>query len=198
VRQPLGNAAYYILSDGKEASASVKLDFGVGPDSDAENAEPQPVQARPLEPTPTAVEGTWHSAAPGARLTDIGNGEFRLRFNGQSWNGGIDKTQWIADGVLSTSMPVGNKEYCVWRPGLPDQLNKLLEKIGSDSLLYSLSFRKDLRSATSAIFEIENGNGLMVATMLCYFPGTQTPAELTVNRWISVVGTHVAIDVRHE
>jgi hypothetical protein len=198
VKQPLGNAAYYILSDGKEASASVKLDFGGGPDSAAEKAEAQPDQARTLELTPTAVEGTWHPAAAGARLSDIGDGEFRLRFNGQSWNGRIDKIQWIADGVLSTSMPVGNQEYCVWRPGLPDQVNKLLEKIGDDSFLYSLSFRKDLRSATSGIFDIESGNGLMVATMECYFPRSQTPAELTVNRWLSVVGTHVAIEVRRD
>lgn len=197
LRQPLGNAAYYILSDGKEASASVKLDFDSGSDSATEKSEPQPVHAPTPEPTPTAVEGTWHPAASGARLSDIGDGEFRLHFNGQSWNGRIDKTQWIADGILSNSMPVGNKEYCVWRPNMPDQV-KLLETIGDDSLLYSLSFRKDLRSATSGIFEIENGNGLMVATMQCYFPQSQTPSELTVNHWISVVGMLVAIEVRRE
>ncbi len=62
-RQPLGNAAYYILSDGKEASATVKLMFGAGAEADR------------------AAEKNWTLTALPLHMVDVGNDEFRLRFN---------------------------------------------------------------------------------------------------------------------
>src|SRR5262249_594736 len=72
-KQPLGNAAYYILSDGKEAGSTVKLTFGpdVVPDKDAGAPPPSPVkQAARENPVPEwhHPEAVWQAPEPQARL----------------------------------------------------------------------------------------------------------------------------------
>src|SRR5262249_8258526 len=51
---------------------------------------------------------------------------------------------------------------------------------------YSLGLRKDLQSTTSSVFEIQD-NGVVIATLRCYFAQSQTPADLTIGRWLSIV-----------
>jgi hypothetical protein len=203
VRSSLGSAAYYILSDGKEASSSVKLNFGGDADSNsnerASKSDPLDDQRR-TPATPKPPENAWQPAAPDARLTYVADDEFRLVFNRQTWNGRIDKPQMLVDGTLSNFVPgspaAGNKEYCVWRPGVPAQANQLLDAAATEGFGYSLEFRKDLQSATSSVFEIQGDNGFVVGTLQCYFPLSRTPADLTVSRWASIVGKQVELDVR--
>jgi hypothetical protein len=200
-RQPLGNAAYYILSDGKEATSTVKLNFGGDADSTSNTPEAQRAQPTASEPEKT-TERTWRPAVSEARLRDIGDDEFMLRFNLQTWNGRIDTPQLLADGSLSnfapTTLPGGDKEYCVWRPGFPGQVNQLLEKAADAPFIYSLGFQKDLQSATCGVFEIQSNNGFIVGTLECYFPQSQTPADITLTRWVSIVGRHIELDVRRQ
>jgi hypothetical protein len=208
-RASLGSAAYYILSDGKEASSSVKLDFGSDVDSSSNdagsrsNSNPNSDKAGDQQRFPQLAkppENAWQPAPADARLTYIADDEFRLRFNPQTWATRIDKPQMLADGNLSafvaTSLPARNKEYCVWRAGLPAQVNQLLSAAASETFGYSLSFRKDLQSAMSSIFEIQGDNGIVAGTLQCYFPQSQTPADLTIGRWMSIVGKQIELDVR--
>jgi len=120
--------------------------------------------------------------------------------NKQAWIGRIDKPQMIADGNLAaaatTSSTMRNKQYCMWRPGLPAQVNQLLEPNATDSFGYTLSFRKDVQMAVSSIFEIQGDSGTVAATLECYFPQSQTPADLTIGRWLSIVGKLVRLDIR--
>jgi hypothetical protein len=200
VKPTRGSAAYYILSDGKEASSTVRLNFGG--DADAASNDTDSVDKADNQPKITQVpkirENDWQPAASDTRLTYVADDEFRLIFNPQTWNGRIDRPQMLADGSLlnSTSPPARNKEYCVWRPGLPAQVNRLLDTAAKESFGYSLGFRKDLQSATSSIFEIQTEGGAVVATLQCYFPQSQTPADLTIGRWLSIVGKHIELDVR--
>ena len=203
VRPSAGSAAYYILSDGKEASASVKLDFGGGADSASNNNESKPDKTeddRRVSQPPKLPENAWQPAPPGARLTYIADDEFKLIFNRETWNGRIDKPQLLADGNLSNLVPASpqprNKEYCVWRPGLPAQVNHLLEATAGEAFGFTLEFRKDLQSATSSVFEIQGDNGFVAATLQCYFPQSQTPADLTISRWLSIVGKQIELDIR--
>jgi len=203
VQQSLGSAAYYILSDGKEASSSVKLDFGDGADASAKGTESTSTKTEDKQRRPQALkppQNAWQPAASDARLIYIADDEFRLRFNPQTWTGLIDKAQMLADGNLSTflatSVPARNKEYCVWHPSLPVQVNQLLEAAKNEGFGYSLGFRKDLQSVTSGIFEIQGDNGVVAGTLQCYFPQNQTPADLTIGRWVSIVGKHIALEVR--
>jgi hypothetical protein len=208
VKQSLGSAAYYILSDGKEASSSVKLNYGGdsdsasnSADSKSNNVDKDKREDQPRTPPPAKTPGNaWQPAPSDARLTYIADDEFRLRFNPQTWGGRIDKPQMLVDGNLSnfvpTSLPARNKEYCVWRPGLPAQVNLLLDAAAGEAFGYSLEFRKDLQSATSSIVEIQSDNGIVVGTLQCYFPQSQTPADLTIARWVSIVGKQIELDVR--
>ena len=91
--------------------------------------------------------------------------------------------------------PARSKEYCLWRPGLPAQVNQLLDP-ANESFNYSLGFRKDLQSAMSSIFEIQSDNGVVVGTLQCFFPQSQTPADITLARFASTVGKSVELDVR--
>ena len=201
----LGSAAYYILSDGKEASSSVKLDFGRDADSSSTaspeaNNSPRKVDDRGRFPQPARQpENVWQPAAADARLSLIADDEFRLIFNKQTWTGRIDKPQMIADGNLVVAAPpssaMRNKQYCVWRPGLAAQVNQLLESTAGDAFGYSLSFRKDLQSTITSIFEIQGDNGI-AGTLECYFPQSQTPADLTIGRWITTIGKQIELDVR--
>ena len=177
-----GNSAYYILSDGKEASSSVKLSFG-GAETTELVAEPAP------EP---AADTRWRAAAPQARLVDIAANEFRLQFNPQAWKGRTDKAQLLSGGTISdfpaTATPGLDREYCVWRPGAPGK--------AGDDVLYTLAFRKEVQSAISAVFEMENSAAVRLGTLQCYFPTSQTPADVSVSRWLSIVGTRIALEVR--
>jgi hypothetical protein len=200
VKPTRGSAAYYILSDGKEASSTVRLNFGGDVDATShetdsgDKADNQPKIAQ----VPRLRENDWQPAPSDARLTYIADDEFRLLFNPQTWNGRIDKPQMLADGSLlnSASPPARNKEYCAWRPGVPAKVNRLLDAAAKESFGYSLGFRKDLQSATSSIFEIQDDGGAVVATLQCYFPQSQTPADLTIGRWLSIVGKQIELDAR--
>ena len=199
----LGSAAYYIMSDGKEASSSVKLDFGR--EADSPSATPSEADNTPgklddrgrFPQPPKQPENAWQPAVSDARLSLIADDEFRLIFNKQAWIGRIDKPQMIADGNLAaaatTSSTMRNKQYCMWRPGLPAQVNQLLEPNATDSFGYTLSFRKDVQMAVSSIFEIQGDSGTVAATLECYFPQSQTPADLTIGRWLSIVGKHIEL-----
>ena len=208
-RSSLGSSAYYILSDGKEASSTVQLDFGDNRDSTASdagsgsNSKPYSDKGEDQQRVPPVAkppENAWQPAPADARLTTIADDEFRVRFNPQTWAGRIDKPQMVAGGSLSalvaTSLPARNKEYCLWRPGLPAQANQLLGAAASEAFSYSLGFRKDLQSAMSSIFEIQADIGVVAGTLQCFFPQSQTPADLTIGRWISIVGKQIELDVR--
>jgi hypothetical protein len=212
-RQALGNAAYYIFSDGREASSSVKLSFGDAPVDAADSHTPatpapspqsarvpNPARAPEREPAipPAAAQRSWQPAASQTRLVSVGQGEFRLRFKPESWTGRIGKPQLLSAQMLSdfveTSPPARNREYCVWRPGMPDLAAHLLEKSAADDVVYSTEFRKTLQSVSAVMFEMQNDTGLALGTLECFFPQNQTPADVTVARWVSIVGTHLELD----
>ena len=197
-RPSLGSAAYYILSDGKEASSSVKLSFGGDVDS---TPEPPAPTAQPHAPEPDIVPAktTWTPAASQARLVDVGKGQFRLRFNSHTWSGRIEKPQLLTAEMLldsAASKPTPNKAYCAWRPASQSLAKQLLEKPDDGTAIYSLEFKKDRPSVISALFDVQNENGRALGVLQCDFPQSQTPADVTVSRWISVVGKHIELEVR--
>src|SRR5262249_10095267 len=95
---PFGASAYSILSDGKEASSNVKLMFGATPDSTAEPPAPRTNEREPAadrRPAATPEARPWQTPASQVRLVDIGENEFRLRFNVDAWKGKIGQAQLI-------------------------------------------------------------------------------------------------------
>jgi hypothetical protein len=194
-KQPLGNAAYQILSDGKEASSSVKLTFG----DDVEpkgRVVPAPAPAPAPAPVPASPQpsDSWLPAPPQAKLVDVSQDEFRLSFNAEA-RARIGSPQFLTAQTISAFVPesVGrDREYCVWEP-------LSTAPFGSDSALFSLGFSKSAQSVISAVFTVQALTGSPIATLHCYFPQSQTPADITVARWTAIVGTHITLESRrHE
>lgn len=193
---PFGASAYSILSDGREAYSSVKLSFGTSADSTAK----PPDAPTPDPPTPDqspAQVRAWRASASQAKLVEIGQSEFRLRFNAETWKGKIGGPQLVANGVLSdigTSFtPPRGKDYCSWRPRMPAQVNQLLDSSRLDSILQSLEFKKEAQSGISAIFEMQNDAGMALGALQCVFLSTQTPTELTAGKFLSIVGSSIEL-----
>src|SRR5262249_5276416 len=159
----LGSAAYYLLSDGREASSIVKLTF--------EDA---------IEPRIRASEVRWVTAADQRSLPEIASTEFRLHFNTALWN--VDNTpQRVVNGrlselALSTS---SNGDYCAWFP---------VASISIPSDVPStLTIRKEAGPAISAAFELDEGRR-RPGMLYCRFSSSEDPASISVGRWRSIVG----------
>ena len=196
---PFGASAYSILSDGKEAYSSVKLSFGTPADSTAKSPDTPTPEQRPTPDQSPAQARAWRATASQARLVEIGQSEFRLRFNAETWKGKIGQPQLVANGILSdigTSFtPPRGKNYCAWRPRMPAQVNQLLDSSRTDSIVQSLEFKKDVQSAVSAIFEMQNDAGTALGALQCVFLSSQTPTDLTAGMFLSIVGSSIGLEV---
>jgi hypothetical protein len=184
-----GSSAFSILSDGKEASSSVKLSFGDSADSRSVPAEKPPEE-------PPVARRTWQPASSSAKLSEVGQREFRLSFNPQVWTAKIGQAQWIAGGnVTSGSSPAPRSgDYCAWRPRSAGEAVQLLDPSKGESNIYSIGFTRELQS-TSATVEIQGESGSAVGVLQCFFQRIQTPSDVTVAMWRSAVGQAVVLEV---
>ena len=190
-----GSSAYSILSDGKEALTSVHLSFGEAePDKPATSSR-QPVrdEAPPRDAVPVS-SGTWRPVSAQTRLIDAGLNRFILRFKPETWKGKIDKAQLVQDGMLASLTVVPrNKDYCAWRPRAQGAVGQLLEPSSAESTIHTLEFRKDAQSVV-AVFGLESDSGAALGSLQCSFSQSQTPADVTVARWLSIVGSSIALE----
>ncbi|HEY2380626.1 MAG TPA: hypothetical protein VGK48_05530 [Terriglobia bacterium] len=196
-----GSSAYSILSDGKEASSSVHLSFG-DTEPEKETTVPRPDDGvrndrrndrQPEFPPLAPASPSWRPAPAQANLSETGDSEFRLRFKPEAWKGRIDKAQLIEDGTLpGSSLPPRNKDYCMWRPSAATLANKLLEPAPAPTV-QTMQFRKDPQGVV-AVIEMDNDSGSAVGSLQCFFAQARTPADITVARWLSIVGSSVVLE----
>src|SRR5262245_4966767 len=184
--------AYYILSDGREASSTVNLSF--------ENAPPVPTTAEPERETSLQSRNTddvWDAVPSQSRLVDVGNAEFRLRFDPATWTGRIGKPQLIERRTVSAlvigSAPLRTRENCVWQPVSATQGDLHLARSLGLETLYTRGFQKQASSGISVSFDMESSSG-RIGGLQCYFPQIQTPADVTVGQWNSIVGSNIVIE----
>jgi hypothetical protein len=187
-----GSWAYYIFSDGREASSTVNLSFTDTPQV-PKTPEPQP----DVTPAQNAA-AAWETVPPQSRLVDVGDREFRLRFDPAIWTARIGKPQAIENRTVSAftvgSTPSRTQDNCVWQPVASTQTNRLLAGIDGETL-FTLGFQKRASSGISVSFDIDGSSG-RIGSLQCYFPQRQTPADVTVRQWDSIVGSNIAIEVR--
>jgi hypothetical protein len=185
--------AYYIFSDGREASSTVNLSFKDMP-TVPKTAEPQ--SAAPT-PAPSA-DTQWEAVQPQSRLVDVGDREFRLRFDPAIWTPRIGKPQLIENSAVSPfavgSTPSRTRDNCVWQPVAPTQANRLLAGIEGETL-FTLGFQKRGSSGISVSFDADGSAG-RIGSLQCYFPQSQTPADVTVRQWNAIVGSNIVLEVR--
>ncbi len=193
-----GASAYFILSDGKEASSSVKLMFG---DSDGSR---QPVEDKSGVAGPTdtnAVDSrdalTWEAPDSDERIVDVMREEFRIRFTMQSWTNRIGAAQVLSAKRLSsleTAKPSDGADYCIWLPAAPAAARRLL---ADDAVAYVVTpHDQDAQSATSITVKFNSPDGVHLGTLRCIFPRAPSAATIDFRRWLLTVGEHLSIEVK--
>jgi hypothetical protein len=187
VAPAFGASAYFILSDGKEASSSVKLSF-----DDSSNTK------RPVEdlsvPTPEEEPAlaAWGSPDADERIVDLFRDEFRIRFAVSAWAGRLNSAQVLSGGrlaSLATATPTSGADYCIW---LPDA------KVSpDDATLYSINVHdQDAKSASSITVDLKTAKGEHFGSLQCTFPRATSATSITYSRWSSMVGEYLALEIR--
>jgi hypothetical protein len=188
-RPGFGSSAYFILSDGREASSNVKLSFN-GTDDTTDTFDDNNVVQAPA---------AWETPDSDERLLDLLRNDFRLIFAGQSWTGRVGAAQVLYGRQLTSlqsSNPADGADYCIWLPGAGGSANALLNDPGT-SVAYSTTVHDpDGQSATSIVFDINLQAGPRLGSLQCTFPRAQSAAGITFGRWKSIVGDHLTIEVR--
>jgi hypothetical protein len=196
VRTPaFGASAYFILSDGKEASSSVKLSFG-----DSNDADRRVVDAGVPTPDTPAAPARWEAPDSEERLLDIARDEFRIRFNPQTWPSRISNSALLTAKQLSSlaaASPAEGADSCVWLPGAAAAASGLLGPDASESTEYAVTAHdRDNQSSTTITFELKTAAGARAGQLQCFFPRIPSALSVTFGRWASIVGPHLAMEVR--
>jgi len=200
-RIAFGASAYFILSDGKEASSSVKLTF-----DDADNAKHIVEDAgattlvSDLDSRHGPDSSAWEAPDSDEKLLDITRDEFRIRFSPQSWTGRIGAIQVLSAKRMSSvesPSPAPGVDYCIWSPGGTAAAEHLLAPNSSERVTYTLTpHDQDARSPTSIIFTFNALAGGHLGRLECVFPRASSAAGIAFDRWVSIVGNHLALEVR--
>ena len=185
-----GASAYFILSDGKEASSSVKLSFN--------NASVEDVSGPPPVEVPPA-RADWQTPDAEEKIVDLQRDEFRIRF-APTWTGKLNSAQILYGQTLSgleSATPPAGVDYCVWLPGTGASVQRLLANEPDDNVISSMTPRdQDALSATSITFDVKMGTGVHLGSLRCTFPRTPSAASVSFGRWTSITGTHLNLEVR--
>ena len=199
-RIAFGASAYFILSDGKEASSSVKLTF-----DDADNAKHtvEDAGARNLLTDTDSLDrhdsAAWEVPDPDEKLLDVTRDEFRIRFSPQTWMGRIGAIQVLSAKRMSSvesPSPAAGVDYCIWLPGASASAEHL-PAANSDGVTYIVTpHDQDARSPASIVFNFNSPTGNHLGTLQCVFPRALSVAGLPFSRWASIVGDHLSLEVR--
>jgi hypothetical protein len=183
-RAAFGASAYFILSDGKEASSNVKLSFT--DDNDKEVVDTSTKAEVPETPA------AWEAPDADEKLLDVLRDEFRIHFNPQAWTSHIGTSQVLAAQHLSSLdayVPIQGVDNCVW---LPSHATAVV-----DAASYIVSVHEaDSRSPLSIMFDFKTISGEQMGSLQCFFPRATSPLSITVGRWTQVVGRNLTLEVR--
>jgi hypothetical protein len=186
-----GASAYFILSDGREATSSVKLSFG---NDDAHGIKDASV---PDAPEPDAP-AKWETPDSDEKMVDLARYEFRLRFSPQAWSNRIGSAQVLAGqrlNSLEASNATPGADYCMWLPGASSV--RTLFSMDDDSLVYTLTPRdQDNQTATSLTFDVNTRSGTHLGTLKCVFPHVTSATSVAYGRWTAVVGDLLKLEIR--
>jgi len=195
---PFGASAYFILSDGREASSAVKLTFS---DDKAGEREIEDASRKAPTETPEVHDSVaWEQPASDEKILDIVRDEFRLRFNPQTWSGRIGSPQVLAGRQLislDSAQSNAGMDYCMWLPASTGAASRLLEPAASEPVGYLVTVHdRDSQIPTSITIEMSPSGTVSLGKLQCIFPRASSAVGIGVDRWTSIVGSHVILEVR--
>jgi hypothetical protein len=171
-------------------------------DDASETASPAPAVKRPylIRDEMAKPVGSWQMPDVRSKIGDAGKNEFRLRFSSQTWTGKIGSPEILSDQKMSSSLPAklqDGMDYCTWRPGAANLVDRLLANEPDADFLYSLEASdKKSQSAASIVFDIRTRTGIRLGTLQCFFPRAESAAQIDFARWVSIVGSHLVLEIR--
>ena len=188
-----GSSAYFILSDGSEAHSRVTLDFGDG-------VLPSTAAVPDVPAEPQGVIG-WQAPTYKSQIVDVGRSEFRIRFNPQVWMDRIGSTQVVSNqriASLQSAKPAEGADYCVWSPGDPAMMSRLMADEPDTDVSFSvLGVNKGGGQPSSSItFTMKTHTGARLGSLQCFFPRTDTADVVGYDRWSSIVGGQLKLEIR--
>jgi hypothetical protein len=192
-RAAFGASAYFILSDGREASSSVKLSFS---ENDTEHAVED--VSVPNNAADVNVPRSWEKPDPDERVLNLLREEFRIRFAPQAWSGRLGAAQVLSGRQLSSldsAKPAAGADFCVWLPAGASAAQPLLS---TDAMVvYSVTARDgDSQSSTSITFDMKSPAGAHYGSLQCSFPRVTSAASVAFSRWSSTVGDYLSFEIR--
>ena len=165
----------------------MKLSFG-DPNDKEQSIEDQSVKVAEAPASPAA----WEVPDPDERILDIARDEFRIHFNPQTWAGRISSAEVLSTGQMSSLDSFKQSpgaDYCVWLPGPSAVL--------SEPAAYSVSAHdQDGQSSSSISFAMKTSSGQPLGTLQCFFPRAPSAAGVAFNRWTTIAGRHLTLEVR--
>jgi len=192
-RPVFGASAYFILSDGEEASSNVKLTF-----NDTNDQQHELEDASIANTSDAPSKGSWETPDSDEKIVDVLRDDFRIRF-AQSWTGKIGSAQALYGRQISTldsAKPAEGADYCIWLAAAGDSSRRLLND-SDDPIQYSITVHdRDNQSATSIAFDLQTPNGMHLGTFQCYFPRATSATSIDFARWKAIVGENVVLEVK--
>jgi hypothetical protein len=192
-RAAFGASAYFILSDGKEASSSVKLSYD---SDDAKRTIEDSGQPSDVDKGAVASSPQWEIPEPDEKIVDVVRDEFRIHFAPQAWTGHIDAAQVLYAKrmtKLETAKPAEGADYCIWLPGGAN-VERLLS---DDPIAYSVAARnQDAQSSTTIDLSMNTPAGMHLGTLECIFPRASSATTIDFQRWTSIIGDQLLLEVK--
>jgi hypothetical protein len=188
-----GASAYFILSDGEEASSNVKLTFSDTNDREHEVEDASIASSSDAEPSTS-----WEAPDSDEKILDVLRDEFRIRF-AQNWANRIASAQVLYGRQivsLDSAKPVEGADYCVWLAGAAGSTTRV---VGNDdgAIQYSITVHdRDNQSSTSIAFDLKTPAGMHMGTLQCYFPRATSATSIDFARWKSIVGDNLLLEVK--
>ena len=97
---------------------------------------------------------------------------------------------------LESARPQEGADYCVWFPGFSNLMDRLLTEAPDEYVSYSVkAVNKDRTTSASIVFDMKTHNGVHLGTLQCFFPRRDSPASIGFDRWSSIVGDHLTLEV---
>jgi len=188
-----GASAYFILSDGEEASSNVKLTF-----NDTNDREHEVEDASVASPPDGSPRTSWETPDSDEKILDVLRDEFRIRF-AQNWASRIGSAQVLYGRQISSldsAKPGEGADYCVWLAASAGSTNGLVGS-ADDSVQYSINVHdRDNQSSTSIVFDLKTTAGMQIGTLQCYFPRATSATSIDFARWKSIVGDNLLLEVK--
>jgi len=139
----------------------------------------------------------WEVPDPDEKILDVARDEFRIRFAPQTWTGRIGAAQVLFAKRLSTlesARPADGADYCIWLPATASAAPHVLT---DDPVEYAITVHnQDGQSSTSIVFSMNTASGMHLGTLQCNFPRASFTASINFQRWASIVGEHLLLEVK--